>query len=51
MPVSRTESHPGVAELALQYCDLVAQREDLDVFVPVGHREQAKQAKVLVTPR
>ncbi|MBP2329308.1 hypothetical protein JOF56_009693 [Kibdelosporangium banguiense] len=41
-PVGRAEPHPGVAELALQHCDLVAQREDLDVFVPVAPREQTK---------
>jgi hypothetical protein len=41
-PVGRAEPHPGVAELPLQHSDLMAQREDLDVFVLVTHREQAK---------
>jgi hypothetical protein len=31
--------------LALQHCDLVAQREDLDVFVPVAPREQTEQGE------
>ncbi|MFE4678649.1 hypothetical protein [Streptomyces sp. NPDC056723] len=30
----------GLAYLALQYQQLVSQREDLDVFVPVAHRQQ-----------
>ncbi len=44
-PVSRTEPHPGIAELPLQHSNLVAQREDLDVFVSVAHRDQAKQGE------
>jgi hypothetical protein len=40
-----------VTELPLQYFDLVAQYEDLDVFVSVALGEQANRAKVLVRPR
>jgi hypothetical protein len=31
--------------LPLQYSDLVAQREDLEVFVPGAHREQAEHGE------
>jgi hypothetical protein len=31
--------------LPLQHSDLVPQGEDLDVFVPVAHRDQAKQGE------
>jgi hypothetical protein len=31
--------------LPLQHSDLVAQREDLDVFVPIIYREQAEQSE------
>jgi hypothetical protein len=40
--VSWREPHLGVAELALQYCDLVSQGQDLGVFVPVASGEQTE---------
>jgi hypothetical protein len=42
-PVSRGEPHPVRTELPLQDRELVAQREDLRVFVPVAHRQQPQQ--------
>jgi hypothetical protein len=33
----------GLAGLALQDEELVPQRQDLDVFVPVAHRQQAQE--------
>ncbi|MFB7112520.1 hypothetical protein [Streptomyces sp. NPDC056190] len=33
----------GLADLALQYKQLVPQGEDLDVFVAVAHRQQAQE--------
>ncbi|MER6128756.1 hypothetical protein ABT173_40605 [Streptomyces sp. NPDC001795] len=33
----------GLADLALQYEQLVPQGKDLDVFVPVAHRQQAQE--------
>ncbi|MCQ4045637.1 hypothetical protein ACFOSC_00185 [Streptantibioticus rubrisoli] len=33
----------GLADLALKDQQLVSQREDLDVFVPVTHRQQAQE--------
>ncbi|WP_442819791.1 hypothetical protein OHA79_02335 [Streptomyces sp. NBC_00841] len=33
----------GLADLALQDQQLVPQREDLDVFVPLTHRQQPKE--------
>jgi hypothetical protein len=38
----RVGSGPGGSELLLQHADLVAQREDLDVLVPMAHRQQSK---------
>ncbi|MFB6782660.1 hypothetical protein ACFCX0_36145 [Streptomyces sp. NPDC056352] len=34
---------PGLADLALQDQQLVPQREDLDVFAPIAHRQQAQE--------
>jgi len=39
-PVGRGELRPGTAQLPFQHGDLVAQRQDLGVFVPVAHREE-----------
>ena len=33
----------GLADLALQHQQLMPQRQDLEVFVPVAHRQQAQQ--------
>lgn len=33
----------GLADLTLQDQQLMPQRQDLDVFVPVAHRQQAKE--------
>jgi hypothetical protein len=41
-PVTRAESHPFLAELALQHRDLMAQGEDLDDLVSVALRQQAQ---------
>jgi len=38
--VGGKEPRPGLAQLPFQHCDLVAQRQDLDVLVPVGHRKK-----------
>jgi hypothetical protein len=38
--VARGEPRPGRAQLSLQDRDLVAQRQDLDVFVPLAHRKE-----------
>ena len=35
----------GLADLALQDQQLVPQGKDLDVFVPVAHRQQAKESE------
>jgi hypothetical protein len=39
-PVAGQEPRPGVTQLPLQDHDLVAQRQDLDVLVPVAHRKK-----------
>jgi hypothetical protein len=39
-PVAREEPRPGRAHLPLQHRDLVTQRQDLHVLVPVARREQ-----------
>jgi hypothetical protein len=39
-PVLAGESHPVPTELSFKDGDLVAQREDLGVFVSIGHRQQ-----------
>jgi hypothetical protein len=44
-PVSRSEPNPRATELPLQYSDLVAQGEDLEVFVSVALGEQAEQGE------
>ncbi|MFD4761843.1 hypothetical protein ACFWOJ_24125 [Streptomyces sp. NPDC058439] len=36
-------AEPGLADLALQDQQLVPQRADLDVFVPIAHRQQAQE--------
>jgi len=38
-PVARAEPRPGLTQLPLQDRDLVAQRQDLHVLVPVAHRK------------
>jgi hypothetical protein len=38
-PVARVEPRPSLAQLSLQDCNLVAQRQDLHVLVPVAHRK------------
>ena len=42
-PITRGEPHPVRTELPLQDRELVAQREDLRVFVPAAHRQQPQQ--------
>jgi hypothetical protein len=42
-PVSRGGPHPVRTELPLQDRELMAQREDLCVFVPAAHRQQPQQ--------
>jgi hypothetical protein len=39
-PVGRGEPRPGHAQLPLQHGDLVAQRQDLGILVPVAHPEK-----------
>ena len=39
-PVAGQEPRPGLAKLPLQDRDLVAQRQDLDVLVPVARRKK-----------
>jgi hypothetical protein len=41
----------GFADLALQDQQLVPQRQDLDVLLPVAHRQQAQEREGLVTAR
>lgn len=40
--ITRGEPHSFLAELAFQDHDLMAQREELRVPVPIGHRQQAQ---------
>ncbi len=40
-PVGRGE--PGFVDLALQDGELVAQRQDLDIFVGVSHRQEPEK--------
>jgi hypothetical protein len=42
-PIDRLEPDPLPVELALQHRELVTQREDLDVLVPVATRQQSQQ--------
>jgi hypothetical protein len=42
-PITRGEPHPVRTELPLQDGELVAQHEDLRVFVPAAHRQQSLQ--------
>ena len=42
-PITQVELHPVRTELPLQDQELVAQREDLCVFVPAAHRQQPQQ--------
>jgi hypothetical protein len=42
-PISRGEPRPVRTKLPLQDRELVAQREDLLVFVPAAHRQQPQQ--------
>ncbi|MEU8489373.1 hypothetical protein [Streptomyces sp. NPDC048641] len=41
-PVARSEPRSVVAELTFQHSDLMAHGEDLRVFVPIAHRQQAQ---------
>jgi hypothetical protein len=41
-PVNRGEPHFLLAQLTLQHRDLMAQGEDLRIFVAVAHRQQAQ---------
>jgi len=41
-PVGRAEPRTGFTQLPFQDLDLVPQRQDLHVLVPVAHREQPK---------
>ena len=50
-PITRGEPHPVRTELPLQDRELMAQREDLRVFVPAAHRQQPQQRETFVTPR
>ncbi|MFC4061880.1 hypothetical protein ACFOWE_26560 [Planomonospora corallina] len=44
--VLRGESHPGVGtELPFENGDLVAEGEDLDVLVPMAHRQQPQRGE------
>ena len=39
-PVARAEPRPGRTQLPLQHRDLMTQRQDFHVLVPVAHRKQ-----------
>ncbi|MFL6052039.1 MAG: hypothetical protein ACJ72W_03835 [Actinoallomurus sp.] len=41
-PIARGEPHSVAAELALQHRDLMTQREDLRILVPIAHRQQTQ---------
>jgi hypothetical protein len=41
-PVARAEPRPGLTQLPLQDRDLVTQRQDLHLLVPVAHWKQPK---------
>ncbi len=41
-PVAGREAWPGLAQLAFQDRDLVAQRQNLHVLVPIAHGQQAQ---------
>ena len=41
-PVARAEPRPGLTQLSLQDRDLVTQRQDLHLLVPVAHWKQPK---------
>jgi hypothetical protein len=38
--VGQGEPRPGLTQLPLQHCYLVAQRQDLHLLVPVAHRKK-----------
>jgi hypothetical protein len=42
-PVARGEPRPGRTQLPLQVRDLVTQRQDLHILVPVTHRKQPQR--------
>ncbi|MFD4709161.1 hypothetical protein ACFWN5_05590 [Streptomyces sp. NPDC058430] len=42
-PVARSEPRSVVAELTFQHSDLMAQGEDLRIFVPFAHRQQSNE--------
>jgi hypothetical protein len=44
-PISRGGPQPARTELPLKDRELVAQRKDLCVFVPVAHRQQPQQCE------
>ncbi|WP_168584123.1 hypothetical protein [Saccharopolyspora sp. ASAGF58] len=44
-PIAWHEKHPFLAELPLQDRDLMAQGQDLDVLVPITHRQQAQHGE------
>ncbi|WP_055592006.1 hypothetical protein [Streptomyces hirsutus] len=50
-PVGRREPRPFPSQLALQYGDLVAQRQDLDALVPALLDSKRGIANSFVTPR
>jgi hypothetical protein len=41
-PVARGEPHLLLPGLALQHRDLVSQRQDLDLFLPIAHRQHTQ---------
>jgi hypothetical protein len=44
-PITRVKPRPLLAQLPLQHRDLMAQRQDFHVLVPVAHRQQAQHGE------
>jgi hypothetical protein len=44
-PISRVEPHLLGAQLPLQHRELVAQRQDLHILVPIAQRQQTQQGE------
>jgi hypothetical protein len=42
-PIARREPYSITTELALEHCDLMAEGQDLRIFVPVVPRQQTQQ--------
>jgi hypothetical protein len=49
-PIGRFEPDPLLAKVALQHRDLVTQREDLGVLVPITAREQPQHCEGIRDP-